>query len=423
MKNGKYGSPFSAKAVSKIIWVIAIMIIVVVASVTVTWYYTTTLVPPPEVEPIVFGMTSDFTSFNAEWSRLVKAGIEIWIEEVNARGGILGRPVIARWYDDEAMTEKMVSNNEKLITIDNVDVLIGAPSSLGAAVLSSIAEKYDMTTVSIYWPTTLVRQAEDEPEALRNSFALSSGPTIHPRPMFEFMNSLPAEQRPQTIALVNRDDTYGRDSSLVCKELAEEFGFEIVADIYQPVTMLDLQPIMLQVREANPDVVMGNGFTADAYRRVKAIQELGFIPKCYWENIGPGWPEWPDVLGAGGDYVFGGLPWVENYPAVANQEFVGKVGIKLGQKFVSYGPALGYMSMQIYEQAIIEAGSIDQEKIKDALETLEFDTLMGSFNFENHFGVALMFLVQVQEGELKTIWPMDYRNAEPVIPLPPDWGQ
>ena len=412
----------STRAVAKIVWTVAIIIIVAIASSLATWGILIML-RPSEGNPIVMGTTFDFTSFEAQHGRLVKAGFEIWMDEVNAKGGLLGRQVTLITYDDEDTTEKIVSNTERLLSVDKVDILLGGWGSLHTPVMAPIAEKYGMTNVGVFWPNTLIYRARDEPETIHHSFAYSSGPYMYPRPMFAFINSLPNETRPSTIALVSRDDIYGRDSAATCKELAEQYNFTIVLDEYFDPTKLDLTLVMTKVAQSNPDVIMGNGFPNDAEVRCRALHEIGFIPKIYWENIGPAWPEWITVLGVKGEYAFQGTPWAYNFPGAANEAFVTKAIMKVGRDLLSYPTAMGYMIGQIYEQAITKADSLDQAKLLNILETNEFDTLMGKVTFTDHFANAPMFLIQVQNATFETIWPSTLQTSPPVLPIPSTWGQ
>ena len=101
-----------------------------------------------EKEPIVFGGSLALTGIFAEPGKWVQRGYEYWAEEINAKGGLLGRPVKLIIYDDESSAEKAITLFEKAITVDKVDFLIGAFPGTSAAAVMPVAEK-NMSSESI----------------------------------------------------------------------------------------------------------------------------------------------------------------------------------------------------------------------------------------------------------------------------------
>lgn len=379
---------------------------------------------PQEAEktPILFGGTLDLTDGLAGYNLLCKVGYDVWEKDVNARGGILGRPVKMILYDDELKTEKMLSLSEKLLTVDNVDFLTAGTATLQVPVMAPLGEKYGKVLVALFWPASLIFEVRDDPNVFPHNFGYSAGTYVYPQPLFEWMNSLTGDQRPKKVALVGRDDLYGRDSSETCRELAAKYGFEVILDEFHDPMATDVTALMQKVKSAGPDAVVGNGYGGDAIARARALHSVGFVPKIYWENVGPATGEWIQTLGKQGDYTLASVPWVSNYPGPENETFKNLVK-EVSGKEAEYGAAICYMQMQLYEQAIKKAGSLDQEKIREIFNTEEFDLLVGKFKFVNRFGQAPIFLTQVQNGKLETVWPTQYKTKDAIPTIPSNWGQ
>src|SRR5512143_1340943 len=100
-------------------------------------------------KPLVLGGSLPLTGVWAETAKVIQKGYEFWVEETNARGGLLGRPIKLVIYDDEGKPDSAVKLAEKVITVDKVDLLLGGYPGTAARPVMSVAEKYKMVYVSM----------------------------------------------------------------------------------------------------------------------------------------------------------------------------------------------------------------------------------------------------------------------------------
>jgi len=414
----------SKRAVARTIWAVILVSIVIIAALASWVYYTSVNPPSPQgEEPIRFGVVLDLTDGLALADRQSLMGYRTWERIINAKGGLLGRPVELIVYDGEFKSDKMISLTERLITVDKVDILIGSSTTFFAGLQSPLAEKYGVVTLHQWWPNSLIKQVKEDPTVYPHSFGYSAGTYTHPTAFFEFLNSLPADKKPETLGFVGRADLYGRDGIDRCKELAAQYGYTVALEEYHDPAATDITPLMRKLKEANPDAVIGMGYYDDAVLRAKAIHAVNFVPKIYFEDVGPAYPEWPLQLSAKGEEVMSAVMWFKDYPSEGNTEFLTEIKALYGilEDQVQYGAAMGFITLEIYQQAIQKANSLDQEKIREAMMNEEFDTIVGKVEFTDRFAYSRMYIVQVIDGKIEVI-AGDYKSHDPVIPIPPDWG-
>jgi branched-chain amino acid transport system substrate-binding protein len=381
---------------------------------------------PTEKKPIVLGGSLPLTGAMADPAKWIKIAREIWAEEVNARGGLLGRPVELIQYDDELKSEKVVSLTEKLISVDGIDILIGPYPGPATPVVAPIADKYQKVTLHCFPPRSFIIGMRDQPDKFIYSFGFSSG-TLYPMGIVDLMVSMPNEVRPKTLALVGRNDIYGRDSSETFRDYGVSKGFQIVLDEYYDPAVVDLSPLMRKVKDANPDGVMLESFMGDCILGVKALHDVGFIPKIVWGSVGPAVTDWIPTLEKKGSYVIGTSPYVHSVRTPGNDKLRQIIRTRYNTE-THYGAGFGYMQMQIYEQAITNAGSLDQDKIREVMNKSEFETIMGPLRFgavkpNDRYSTALLFDTQVLNDNIEVVYPYSYKTTDYKYPIPSNWGK
>jgi branched-chain amino acid transport system substrate-binding protein len=405
------------KISTRLIAVIALVI--VVAAATVIAYNILTPKQQAITTPILFGGNLEWTGQEASVNIWKERGVRMFIEEANSKGGVLGRPIDIIIYDSALSSEKATSIATRLIEVDHVNVIMSLGATVTSTAMISVTEARKVVNFVMFAPASLVRQKLADPNYYPYTFIFSAGSYFYPKAFLNFLASLPEKDRPKTIAIIGRNDVYGKDSySSIDEWLKGKPGmFQIVANEYFDVGTPDLKPVVAKVIAPKPDVIMANVYMGEAIQIVKALEELRWKPKFLWINVGPQQPEWVQQLGKLGDYVFTSTPYVWTIPTPGNKKLNDITLARYGTNAV-YGQGCAYAMMEIMAQAIEKAGSTDSDKLVSVLKTAEFDTIIGKVKFTNGVLMLEHFVIQIINGKPEVIWPLQYRTHEPVYPMP-----
>lgn len=389
-------------------------VIVIIALVIVGYYLWVT--PPAEKGEIVLGASLPLTGIMAREGSLVKNGYQMWLEEVNEKGGILGKKVRIIIYDCKSDKSSCISDYEKLATIDNVDFLLGPPSSTLTAVSAPVAEKYKIP---------MVHPDDGADVILQNKYNYTF--TIFPPVSWHgknFVNMLQhMEPKPQTIAILKASFVYPLSVCEGFKEAAEEAGFSIVLEEEYPEDITTFAPILQKIKNVNPDVIFVGTKVPLSILLTREMKEYNVNPKIWWASFGPADPEYITELGSDANYVTSVMLWSPNVNASGVKEFADKYKAKYDED-ATYYPAASYMACKVLEDAILRAGSLDKEKVRVELEKTDMTILGWHVKFSRdplYWGGNIGnpgFVMQIQNQTYKIVWPREYAEADPVYPIP-----
>ena len=373
--------------------------------------------PPPVEKPIVIGGSLPLTGIYADTGKVIKEGYDKWAEDINAKGGLLGRPVELRIYDDTSSVEKAVTLLEKVITVDKVDLLLGGYPGTTCSAQMPIAEKYKMVYCSM--------------GGHMHSFIQGYTYSFGPPPLmgewwyegfFDWLETLPEKDRPKIAASFTMNNPVGISLLDSIKRGCERCGINLAINERYDLPLASAEPLVAKAKAANADIFLSNGFFDDGVLTIRACKALGYNPAFYLQGIGNIIPAWVEELGSDGNYVFSGTVMHNKlpYPGVKelNEWYMKQRGILAPTYFL-----FGYGWMQALEQGVEGAGSLDNTAIRDWLRTHEISTVGGKFTFDEK-GLPPPFSIatQILNGEVELIWPLEVRTAEPVYPKPA-WGK
>jgi branched-chain amino acid transport system substrate-binding protein len=359
-------------------------------------------------------------------------GMQIWEEEINAKGGLLGRPVEFVSYDDQTLPPNDPGIYTKLIEVDKVDLVVGPYGTNQIAATLPVIAQHKMTTIGIlgtggnrevHYPNyfSMVPLGEDPIHSFSSGF-------------FEIIKAI--NPRPKTIAIVGVDAEFGKNSTDGARDNAKVIGLTIVYDKLYPPSTTDFAPVVRAVQAAKPDVVFVAAYPPDTVGFARAVSEIGYTPKLIGgtligmmatplkAQLGPlmnGWVIHEDFVPA---FDFpGARAMLARYQAVAKA----KGGIDpLGYGFVPFGYATG----QVLEQAVEGAKSLDQQKIADYMRSHKFSTVVGDiefgkggewktprFVFTQWQGLTDNSLGQLTDPKHNVIiWPVQYKTGTLIYP-------
>ena len=339
--------------------------------------------PASAADPLRIGLSLSLTGPTSPAGKQVLAGLEIWREDVNAKGGLLGRPVQLVYYDDQGNPANAPGIYEKLMGIDKVDLLIGPYSTnVIAAAMPAIMQR-KRTTIGIFGLGA--NKAFNYPKYFSMN---SQGPS--PANYSKCVFDLAAEQKPKPVrlALVGADVEYSRHALDGARENAKAMGFEIVIERTYPISTTDFTPIVRAVQAANPDVVFVASLPVDTAGIVRAAKEIQFKPKLIGgamlgllvtgikQQLGPA------INGYISNEFYIPAPSLQFEGTKRMLEEYQKRAAGLGTDPLGYTyPPYAYAAGQILAEAVTQTKSLDDDKLADYLRKSTFKTVIGPIKF------------------------------------------
>ncbi len=387
---------------------------------------------------VTIGYTSSLTGkLNVESTRQTN-GLNLWMNQVNDGGGIQladGTTVKfqSKFYDDESSGDRVQELYTKLATEDNADFLISPYSSGLTASASVIAEQYQKPMITTGAASdsnytqgyTLVYQAYTPASKYLTGAAdmiAAGSPDL------------------KKIAIVHENDKFSTDVATALQSYAEGKGYEIVLfDGYDSGTT-DFAPIINKVQQAAPEALLGGGHFQDGSTFARQLAEKGLPLQYLVLLVAPPEPSFAELgdaaIGVAGPSQWepqaaytaeaadaAGLAWYG--PSAA--DFVAAYQGAYGEE-PSYHAAGGYAAGLILQAAIEQAGSVDAQAVKEALDSLDQLNFFGHIKFDTTpeaHGLQTgheMVYVQWQKddgGNLvkQIVWPAEAKTADALTPV------
>jgi len=342
------------------------------------------VLPARAAEPIKVGFSMAQTGPTAGIGKQILVALQIWRDDVNAKGGLLGRPLELVYYDDQGNPANAAQIYAKLLDVDKVDLLIGPYSTNIVAPVIPIMMQRGLTSIGI-----LANAANSQFHYNQYFSMIPSGPEPEKSFSTGFYEIAQAQNpKPKTLAILGADAEFGRNATDGAHDNLKNFPFQLVYDQNYPPGTTDFTPIVRAVQAKNPDIVYVAAYPPDTVGMVRAMNEVGFTPKIFGGafiglmitatkvQLGP--------LLNGIIITQGFLPAPTfNFPGV--KELLDKYAAEapkqgldpLGWSFPPYGYAAG----QVLAAAVEGTKSLDQKKLADYMRTNEFSTVVGKIRF------------------------------------------
>jgi branched-chain amino acid transport system substrate-binding protein len=350
----------------------------------------------------VVPLTGRFASGGAQ----VKAGYEIAVEDINARGGVqVGTqrmPLELVMLDDESNPTQTVSRLEALATQGVVAYLGGFGSDLHAAA-AAVAEKNRIPYCGVAFALHSVHQ-----QGFKYLFSpFIKSPDIATG-IYRFLNgTIPADQRPRRVAIFAERTDWGRELDRLWTARSTENGYQVVLSTEYTVGTRDFSDLILRAKAAGAEAVLSLPTPPDGLAIMRQMKELDFNPKVVLMIRAPDAPSWTQALGKDGDYVLLTPGWHYNFRAPGVAELNAKHQQRFGRPAdVIAGPS--YACVQVVADAIQRAGRLDPAAIRDAIAATNMQTVVGPVRFRaDGTGAQPFVVVQWQNGTQQLVWPKE----------------
>ncbi len=365
--------------------------------------------------PIKIGASMSLTGTYAKPGTYQKEGYDVCADEVNAKGGLLGRKIEFVLYDDQSMPATAVKLYEKLITEDKVDAVMGPYSSAISEAVANVTEKYKKVMVAPLAATTSIFK-----KGRKYIFMVVSPAEVY----LDGLIDIAAKRGLKTVAIIHEDTLFPKASAAGTAEAAKKRGMQVVLQEAYPKGNTDFSALLVKIKALNPDVIAGGTYFDDAVAITRQMKELGVNPKMFGLTVGGDLPEFYDLLKQNAEYIYGSTQWDESLSYPGQKEFLAAYKKKFPKHEPSYHTAAGYAGCVIYVEAAKRAGTLDADKVRDELLKLKTRTAFGDYAVEpDGFQIAhKMVMLQWQDGKRMIVWPDDLANAKPRYPTPA-WNQ
>ena len=381
--------------------------------------------PAQAADTIKIGFGMALTGGLAGAGKGALIAMQVWAEDVNARGGILGKQVELVYYDDQTNPATVPGIYTKLLDIDEVDFVVsGYGTNLIAPAMPIVMQR------GLVFPA-LFGLAVNEKFNYENYFQIMPA---GPEPMTDwsrgfFQIAMAQDPAPKTIALVSADAEFAKNAATGARQTASERGLEIVYDeSYHPKTA-DFSPIVNAIQARNPDIVFVASYPPDSVGMVKAATEVGLKTKLFGGGmVGLQFASIMTALGPKLNGIVNYDFWVpeptlrfegvEEFLAKYQAAAVGKGVDPIGYYLQPYA----YAYLQVLDQAITGAGSMDHAEIGKYMRDAEFDTVVGKVKFapNGEWAKTRVLMVQyqgIEDNELETFTKQGTR----VVLYPDEW--
>lgn len=390
--------------------------------------------PAGAAEPIKIGFGMGLTGGLAASGKAALLGMQIWEEETNAKGGLLGRPVKLIYYDDQSNPATVPGIFTKLLDVDKVDLVTGDYGTNLLAPAMPIVIQHKMTFFALF--------GLDVNKEFHYDRYFSMVPTGGPDPSASFSQgffAVAAEQnpKPKTLAIIAADAEFPHNAADGARRNAKKAGLQIVYDKTYPPSTTDFTPIVRAVDAANPDVIISLSYPPDAVGMIRAANEVGIKAKLFGGGlVGTQYASIKQQLGPQLNGIINYDFWEPAktlvFPGV--DDFLKKYQAKAASAGVDplgyYLPPFAYANLQVLAAAVEATKSLDQGKLAEWLHANTIKTIVGDIKYGSNGEWAEPRVLAVQyhdvEGsgldQWKTdakqtiLWPAKYATGKAIYP-------
>jgi branched-chain amino acid transport system substrate-binding protein len=374
--------------------------------------------------PIKIGISLSLSGDFSDPGKAAKRGYDLWAAYVNAHGGILGRQVQLKIVNDASDPNQAVSNYQKLITGDHVDLVFGPFSSLLTGPAATVANRYHYA---------FLEPAGGGPKVfalkLHNIFFVQPAPVVKCGDSFvRYLKTLPASQRPKTASYASLDDPFSSPiADAMRAQLSSSLHVKTVYNTIYPAETTDLTPIVAKEIAPKPDMIIGGTQSVDAYSQVKGLVQAGYNPKFLFFANGANSPtEFPSKVGKKNvNGIFSCSDWTPVAKTAGNGIFVAQYVKRYGGTGfdIDNNSAEAWAVGQLLQIVAAKNGSIDNQKIISSLHKGVWKTIEGNLSWDaNGSPNGDDLLVEWIKGKLLPVYPPGVAVAKPFSPKPV-WGK
>jgi len=378
--------------------------------------------PAQAAEPITIGFGMALTGGLAAAGKTALLAMQIWQDDVNAKGGLLGRPVKLVYHDDQTNPPAVPGIYTKLLDVDKVDLIVSGYGTNMIAPAMPIAIAHDRLFLGLFglavnsefhYPKyfSIIPNGPDPKHAFSQSF---------------FEVAMRGNPKPQTVAIVGADAEYPKNATEGARDAAKSLGLKIVYDKSYPPSTADFSPIVHAIQATDPEIVFVASYPPDSAGMLRAATEIGL--KTRYFGGGMVGLQYTAVKLQFGPKLNGILDYDYWIPAPTMQfpgimEFLKKYQAKAPSEGIDplgwYLPPFAYANLQILGDAIEGTKSLDQTKLADYIRSHPFNTIVGEVSFGRDGEWSKPRILEVQFQDIQGNDLEQFRDTKAEVILEP----
>lgn len=350
-------------------------------------------------DPIKVGVVTPLSGSYAPIGKQVRWGAELAVKEINAAGGVGGRPFELLFEDEEANPPVAVRKSEKLLQQDKVDLLTGTVNSGSTLAVGQVAERNDRILVTTVSYATSITGAQCNPNVFRvnaNAFMQSNALTAW----------LVKNVQGKRYFFIGPDYEMGRSTISAFQNDIKNRGGTDTGSSFPPLGAKDFTSYIGQIRAARPDVIMTATAGNDTVRLLTQLKEYGILNSklTLAGAAGAVTQQNLEAMGGAAEGFLSAAGYSIDIDTPANKKFVADFKKEFQNEPDLFG-ADTYGLFYLFKQAIEKAGGTDTKKLRAAMEDATWDTPQGKKTMRkgDHQAVVDMVVVQVKGKDVKTV--------------------
>ena len=362
------------------------------------------------------GVVLPLTGAEAKFGEIEKRSFDMALEEINAQGGIKGEPLELIVEDDTGRPDVGRSVVEKLITKDKVVMVGGGYSSSVTYAVAGVCQQNKM-------PFLVNTGAADNITSSGWDYIFRLNP-----PVSEYAGAIESMLteviKPKTVAILHENTLFGTSGAKSFEETCKKLEYKVLLKEGYEAGGIDFKPILVKVRQLNPDILYMVSYIMDASLLMKQAKELKLTPKMFIGGAaGFTLPEFAKNAEIASDKVVSATLWhqILSYPEA--MPYFNKY-VKKYKQDTEYHGAEAYAAAYVIADVLKRAKSYSSAHIKEALAATDMMTAFGPVKFISYGKMKNQnklstYVVQWIDGRLELVWPANLATKKLVYPI--DW--
>lgn len=374
---------------------------------------------PAQAQDVVLGASVQLTGPVANTGRYYRDAYQIAIDKINAAGGVKfagkSHKLALKVYDNQSDVNLSVRQYTQLVTQDKVNLLLGGFASNFQLADSVVSEKYRIP---------MVQGGGASNQIFARNFKYIFG-TLAPASNYfgstiEMMKAL--KSGPKNVALLYADDSFDVATADGTRPLLKKAGLNLVMDERYSSNTSDFSTLLSQIKAKGIDAVLVAGHETEILNFVRNAKSLAIAPRMYSFTVGVPSEDFRKALGKDANYAFGMTAWLPEASLKDRwfgdaAQFAREYKARFGYD-PDYHAASGVADVEALAMAIEKAGSIDPQKVRDALAASKFDSLYGPIAFGANGQIDLpQLVIQVQDGKVVEVYNAKGFVQQPQYPM------
>lgn len=365
-------------------------------------------------DAIKVGIILPTTGEKAKFGEIEKKSFEMALEEINAAGGVNGKKIAFLFEDDTGRPDVARAAAEKLITKDNVVMLGGGYGSSETFAIAGVAQQNRL-------PFLVNTGSDNKITEMNWEYVYRLNPTVNDYP--QALESFLAEVvKPKTAAILYENTNFGSSQSKVFQKTCDQLKIKVVMSEGYQSGGVDFKPLLVKVKQANPDLVYMISYLMDASLLMNQSMELRVTPKLFVGG-GAGFtlPEFGQNTGKAADMVFSATLWYQTLPYPGAAEYYDKF-VKRYNMDTEYHGAEAYAAAYVIADVLKRTKSMKPDDIRESLSKTDMKTVFGPVKFIAYDKMTNQnklptYLVQWIDGKMELVWPKEIATKPYVYPI------